>query len=112
MRQACGDGHEDPGDRRLDSSVVAVLGDNAKRKGHRGRLGLRTVDDLLHPLPAPLHQDRRAHPRRGEAPRGQVLTLSGGSSVRRSRPTATGAAAARRHRVETVLEADGPAAAR
>ena len=102
------DGHERTPVIGLDSSVVAVLGDNAKkRKGIEERLGLRTVDDLLHHFP-------RRYIKTGELTRveelreGQVLTLSGrivGSEIKTYRDRRSGRTA---YRVETVLEADGP----
>ncbi|WP_395658376.1 ATP-dependent DNA helicase RecG [Nocardioides sp.] len=92
----------------LDSPVVAVLGDSSKkRKAIEERLGLRTVDDLLHHFP-------RRYVKTGELTRveelreGQVLTLSGrivGSEIKTYRDRRNGRPA---FRVETVLEADGP----
>ncbi|WP_395694248.1 ATP-dependent DNA helicase RecG [Nocardioides sp.] len=92
----------------LDSPVVAVLGDSAKkRKAVEERLGLRTVDDLLHHFP-------RRYVKTGELTRvdelreGQVLTLSGritSSEVKTYRDRRSGRMA---YRLEAVLQADGP----
>ena len=91
----------------LDSPVVAVLGDNnKKRKAIEERLGLRTVEDLLRHFP-------RRYIKTGELTRidelreGQVLTLVGqivDSEVKTYRDRRTGRPA---YRLETVLKTAG-----
>jgi ATP-dependent DNA helicase RecG len=92
----------------LDSPVVTVLGDSKKkREGIVDRLGLRTVDDLLHHFP-------RRYVKTGELTKvedlrdGEVLTLVGEIvrsdmhtyQDRRTRRTA--------YRLDTTLRTDGP----